>query len=50
MTVRRGINKFSALGIVSLVHGGAVFNVTFRERQMQRDKITNLSTKVFTAT
>lgn len=46
MTVRRDLNKLSELGIVTLVHGGAVFNeggaaipnVTFRERQMQREK------------
>lgn len=46
MTVRRDLNKLSALGLVTLVHGGAVFNeggaaalnVTFRERQMQREK------------
>ena len=38
MTVRRDLNKLSVLGLVTLVHGGAVFNVTFRERQMQREK------------
>ena len=46
MTIRRDLNKLSELGLVTLVHGGAVFNaggaftyeVTFRERQMQREK------------
>lgn len=46
MTVRRDLNRLSALGLVTLIHGGAVFNeggatalnVTFRERQMQREK------------
>lgn len=46
MTIRRDLNRLSEIGIVTIVHGGAVFNeggtsnpnVTFRERQMQREK------------